>query len=304
MRARMRTRPGLVFFLALCSCVTVSGASRRVALAPSPGAPPQLRGSPGIGLVTRIPFANPSGGNKGDGIAVPVIQPELNGVFKFNEHAYGSFDATFALGGDTHPARPDLPRVQADLSFSSLIGAGYDFTFGMGGLSVSGEGGFDYVSVTTTISGTSLGVSNVLLFAGRLAVAPYLEARGFRIFGGGVVGTDVWSEADGFAAGCPACGTVTDSGRTESRALFMLGGGMRYQAVPQFAVGFEVWVPLSTAGVRQPPQAVLALQVGDFDFSLSRRPPPPAPPQPGDDDYVPPPPSPPTPEMIPLPVPL
>src|SRR5689334_3605163 len=82
---QMRTCAVLLLgFLCLPACVTVTtGASRRVALAPSPGAPPQLRGSPGIGLATRIPLVDPEPGRTGNGIAVPVFQPELNGVFRF-----------------------------------------------------------------------------------------------------------------------------------------------------------------------------------------------------------------------------
>lgn len=303
----MRSCAVLLAVVGLSSgCVTLSGASRRVALAPSPGAPPELRGSPGIGLATRIPFTNPVSGGQGSGIAVPAIQPELNGVFRFAEHAYGSFDLNFSLGGETRPARNDLPRVEADLSFGALIGGGYDFpVFPSGGIHVSGEGGFNFVSVTTTIGNTSAGISNVLLFAGRIVAAPYLELKAFRLFAGGVVGSDVWSDATGFAFTCSGC-SVRDSARTEATALVMLGGGARFQPSKMVALGAEVWVPVTTAGVRQPPQVLLALQLGNFDFSRSQRPPePPAAVVPAEDFVVPPPPPlPVAPELMPTPVPL
>lgn len=298
----------LVAFVALPGCFTLSGASKRVALAPTPGAPPSLRGSPGIGLATRIPLGDPQGGQQGDGIAVSSFQPELNGVFKFAERAYGSFDLNFTLGGDTRAARGDLPRNQADLSFGALIGGGYDFQLAKaGGINISAEAGFNFVSVTTTIGAVSAGVSNFLLFAGRIAAAPYFEIKDFRIFGGAVLSSDVWNEANGFASTCSSC-TVMDTGRTETRAMVMVGAGARYQVHRMFAVGAEFWLPVTDASVRHPPHLMIALQVGDFDFSRSRRAADPvekpgAPRPPPVDDFIPPPP-PPLPELIPRPVPI
>jgi hypothetical protein len=296
----MSTRAALVLaLLTLPACTSLSGASKRVALTPNPGAPPQLRGSPGLGLATRIPMGAPSGGGKGDGIAIPIIQPEVNGVFRFAERAYGSFDLNFTIGGDTHVARPDLPRAQSELTFGALLGGGYDFPLSQRtGVNVSAEGGFNYVAVNTSIGGTFVGLSNYLLLAGRVAAAPYVELKIFRIFGGAVISTDVYNEANGFATTCGGCGVV-DTGRTETAALLMIGGGARVQPSKDISFGAEVWVPLTQAGVRHPPQLLFALQVGNLDFSPSQR--EAEAPAPVEQELAPPPPPP---QFVPAPVPL
>ncbi|GEM_PF-3040483 len=257
----------VVALVLLSGCTTLSGRSKRVALAPVPGAPPSLRGAPGVGLTARVPFGPPRGGRGGDGIATPEFQPEINGVFRFADRVYTMFDLDFGLGSQTRSARADLPQVQSDLSFSGLIGGGYDFQITKGfGIQASGELGLSIVSLTTTIMGFDAGVSNHLLFAGRLAVAPYVELGRFRLFAGAALGTDVYSDADGFGrVSCGGCG-ITDSGRTETSGLGMVGVGARYQPHRIFAVGFELWVPLAITGVRHPPQGAISVQVGNFDF--------------------------------------
>ena len=288
--------------LNLAGCTAVSGNSRRVALIPTPGAPPQLRGSPGIGLAARIPVGPPHGG-QGDGVAVASFQPEVNGVFKFAEHAYGSFDLNITPGAGVRPARRDLPKSEADLSFGALIGFGYDFQLYRGfGMNVSAEGGFNMVTVTTSIGGRSVGGSPIWLYAGRIAVAPYLEIKDVRLFAGAVVSSDVWSQPAGFAsATCVGCGIV-DSGRTETAAMLMGGVGARYQPDPMFAVSLEIWAPIGLRAAAHAPQVALAVQVGNFDFSRSKRPPEPPPPV---ELQPPPPPRRPLPkDLTPVPVPL
>lgn len=259
--------------LLLSGCVTLSGKSKRVALAPVPGTPPSLRGAPGVGLTARVPFGPPRGGRGGDGIATPELQPEINGVFRFADRFYTMFDLNFGLGTQTRSARADLPIVSSDLSFGGLVGVGYDFQVTKGfGIQASGEFGFNIISITTTIMGFDAGVSNQMLFAGRLAVAPYVELGRFRMFAGAALGTDVYSDADGFGrVSCGGCG-ISDSARTETSGLGMVGVGARYQPHRIFAVGFELWVPLAITGVRHPAQAAISVALGNFDFVKSGRP--------------------------------
>lgn len=272
----MRLPSLLLLIASLTGCLSTTSAAKRVALAPSPGAPPQLRGSAGVGLAARIAVTGPTSGPTGGGVATPPLQPELNGVFKFGEHAYGSFDLLFIPGPNAHAARVDAPRVTADLSVGGLLGFGYDFQIlDEGGFQAAVEGGMSSISVSTAAGGVALGDHVFQLPMGRVSLAPYFERGGLRLFLAGTLGTDVWSEPDAVATTCTGCGGFSDTGRTEVRPVGMAGGGVRYRPNPMFSVGAEVWLPITTAGVQHGPQLTLAVQVGNFDFSRSKRAAPP-----------------------------
>jgi hypothetical protein len=298
--------PALSFVVA-SACVTVAPSSQ-VALVPLPGVPASVRGATGIGLAGRIALASPSSGTKGDAVAIPQIQPELNGLIKFGENGYGMMQLLVAPGGSTLTPRGNLPASQGAFDVGGMVGMGWDFRFGQRfGIQISGELGFQMVLVTTVTTGSS--VKPILMFAARGALSPFVDLGPVRIFAAAALGTDTFSEEKGVETVDCSAGFCSSSNtaRTDLTSIVTVGGGARYLATSFLAIAVEVWAPLSTGGIRQPPQLALSFQLGNFDFSRSKREAaekqePPSEPLPA---YIPPPPQPElSPPVVPPPPPL
>lgn len=263
----------LVFLAGCGPNVVTTSASKRIALTPSPRASAPVRGSPGVGLAGRMVLMDPRDGSQGNGIGVPSLQPEVGAVFKFAERAYGSYALTFSPGADARRGRTDLPKVRATLAQSTELGLGYDFQLTKrAGIHASTEVGITWVPVTVEAAGSGPFERTFVLPSGRMTVAPYVELGDFRLFAGGVLGTDVWSEGDSTVSICTYCLGATDNGRTLVQPMGMVGAGTRFRPGTEwYAVSLELWVPVTTAGVRHPPQLLISVDLGDFDFSPSRR---------------------------------
>ena len=255
----------------LGGCAT-SRPTRQVALVPLPGLPASIRGSPGVGLAGRIALANPVGGQLGDAVAVPSFQPELNSVVKFAENFYGTMNIVIAPGGATRAPRNDLPVVQAAFDLGALVGVGWDLRITPPvGITFSAEIGATLIETTTNFSSGSSAVGAQLDFAARASAAPFVEFGPVRVFSAVSIGTDTFSQEQGIDT--TVCGSFCSSSNTavtDIAPILILGGGARYQALPYLSFALEAWIPVTTAGVRQPPQLVVSAQLGNFDFSRSK----------------------------------
>lgn len=260
--ATPRMRPTLAFVVlcGLTGCVNSAVVTRRVALAPSPGAPPALRGAPGIALAARVAFAAPTEGATGSGIAVPTFQPEASTVIRLLDRLYLSADVVFVQSASTYSVRRDAPRV-GDSSAGLMLGVGYDQPLFRGfGVHGSFEAGPSVIQVSTvTTAGTSTSYGTLLPMA-RSALAPYFEWGDLRVYAAGSIGTDVWSDPLSMTTALGG-----DNGRTQVRAVGMVGAGARFRPDPALSVAVELWLPLSNAGVQHAPQMTIALHFGNFD---------------------------------------
>lgn len=245
----------------LAGCVESLAVTRRVALSPNPGTPPAIRGTSGLGLAGRTVLMGPRAGPVGGGLAVPTFQPEVNGVFRFGDRFFASVDVIAVPHWYTQTARTDVPAPGAETGYGGLLGFGYDQPIAQGfGVHGSLETGQVVVQLTTATGGRAA-TRPVPLPIARAALAPYLERGPLRLYAAGSVGTDVFSDPLSVTSSISG-----DLGRTDIRAVGLVGAGARYQAHPNFSAGLELWVPVSIAGVQHGPQLSFNLQVANFDF--------------------------------------
>lgn len=268
------TLVSLINLLAAGCIPPVMSTTTRMALAPSPGMPPTIDGSTGLGLTARaLPVLPQTMKDKG-AVAFPYIHPELSGVVKVGEHLLFSARLAGASAGLPlhHPGRG--PRLAADaVGVEGVIGAAAQFKFSryFGG-NVAGEAGIMLPAVTSDDSAFGLSTRTEALPAIRFATSVFFEYGPLRIFAlfvaGDFVGNDFTSVRTTNCNMTPC--SVSDTGTTSEMGMLGVGGGLRVRIFDMVAVGAEAFTSTGE-GTVFPLSISATVRVGKFEIPIEKR---------------------------------
>lgn len=259
--------------LALMSsaCATVTRTTvTRMALAPSPGAPPTLAGATGVGLTVRTLPAVPRSMEDKGAVAFPMMQPELSGVLKLGEHVLLSARVAGASGGMPLHQPAGLRVANGAVGVETVVGAGVQFDVAKGfGVMGGAEAGLTFAALTTNAAGSVATVAEPLP-ALRAALGAFYEVGPLRLYAmalaSDLVGNDATSVRTTDCRVTLPC-TVTETGSVTLVPLIGVGGGARVKMGDLFSLGVEAFTSTGE-GTVFPLSLSFTLRVGKFDLPV------------------------------------